>query len=77
MRRGLMKKRSIKKGLFFLVIFALVLYVYGAWSLKRLTWTPGTSSWVDFAGFSDSDTLHIAYSDNTLGNAEIFFKKKH
>jgi hypothetical protein len=44
------------------------------WTTKRLTWNPGDSN-VSFIAVDSNDHIHLAWSDKTPGNDEIFYKK--
>jgi hypothetical protein len=41
---------------------------------QRLTWNSGDSYWPAIA-VDSSGQLHVVWSDNTIGNAEIYYKK--
>jgi len=45
------------------------------WSAaKRLTWTPGKSSWPDIS-IDSNDNIHVVWDDGTPGYSEIYYKK--
>jgi len=45
------------------------------WSpVKRLTWTSG-GSYMPVIAIDSSDTIHVAWHDNTDGNLEIYYKQ--
>ena len=43
------------------------------WTLKRLTYNPGHSSYPDIA-VDSSDHIHVVWCDDTPGNMEIYYK---
>jgi len=70
----------MRKKCFLIILLAVGLFCLASdaladWSAaKRLTWTSGESLFPDVAADSDN-TLHVVWSDDTPGYAEIYYRR--
>jgi len=66
-----MKRKKTASLLAFLLLASVALTA--AWTGKRLTFNEGSSAWPAVA--ASGDYVYVAWSDNTPGNEEIYFRR--